>query len=105
MCENYELVKGNKNSLLIKEYFSIVIRNLDTKKCNIGSAPALYNINNLTFRATLKYRKHAIIISINDRYKGKDPFNFSNADETDIINKILRLKKELQKNVFSVKSK
>ena len=92
MCENYELVKSDKNSILFKEYFSSVVRNLDTKKCNIGSAPAVYSIDDLTLGTTCDY-------------KGQGPFNFSNADETDIINKILSLKKELQKTFFSVKSK
>ena len=91
------LYKVIKNKRLFTEFFSLV-QNLDTTKYNIASDPALENINDPTLKAALWNSE--IIISINDRNKRKYTFNFSNVDETEIINKILELKKEFHKTVI-----
>ena len=91
------LHKVIKNRRLFKEIFSVV-RNLDTTKYNVASDHAVDNINGPTLKAALWNSE--IIISINDRNKRKYTFNFSNVDETEIINKILELKKEFHKTVI-----
>lgn len=91
------LHKVIKNRRLFKEFFSVV-QNLDTTKHNVASDPAVDNINDPTLKAALWNSE--IIISINDRNKRKYTFNFSNVDETEIINKILELKKEFHKTVI-----
>ena len=91
------LHKVIKNRRLFKEFFSAV-QNLDTTKYNIASDPAVDNINDPTLKTALWNSE--IIISINDRNKRKYTFNFSNVDETEIINKISELKKEFHKTVI-----
>ena len=91
------LHKVIKHRRLFKEFFSVV-RNLDTTKYNVASDHAVDNINDPTLKAALWNSE--IIISINDRNKRKYTFSFSNVDETEIINKILELKKEFHKTVI-----
>lgn len=89
------LHKVIKNRRLFKEFFSVV-RNLDTTKYNVASDHAVDNINGPTLKAALWNSE--IIISINDRNKRKYTFNFSNVDETEIINKILVTEKRVSQN-------
>ena len=51
------------------------------------------NTTDPTLKAILKHRKYPIIITINDRYKGKDTFNFNEVHVTEIKNQILKLNK------------
>ena len=74
-------------------FFSSIVENLDIKRQKIGSDSVVDNTTDPTLKAILKYRKHPSIITINDRYKGKDTFNFNEVHVTEIKNQILKLNK------------
>ena len=51
------------------------------------------NSTDSILKAILKYRKHPSVIAIDDRYRGKDTFNFVEVQVTEIKNQILKLNK------------
>ena len=70
-----------------------MVENLDIKRYEIGSDTVVENTTDPILKAILKYRKHPSIIAINDRYKGKDTFNFNEVHVTEIKHQILKLNK------------
>ena len=66
-----------------------MVENLDIKRYEIGSDTVVDNTTDPTLKAILKYKKHPSIIAINDRYKGKDTFNFNEVHITETKNQIL----------------
>ena len=57
---------------------------------NENSEPLVSNTNDATLKAILKYRRHASIIAIQNKYKGKESFNFIQVDQKQ-IEEILKL--------------
>ena len=58
---------------------------------NENSEPLVSNTNDTTLKAILKYRHHASIIAIQNKYKGKESFNFIQVDQKQIEKEILKL--------------
>ena len=58
---------------------------------NENSEPLVSNTNDATLKAILKYRRHASIIAIQNKYKGKESFNFIQVDQKQIEKEILKL--------------
>ena len=58
---------------------------------NENSEPLVSNTNDATLKAILKYRRHASIIAIQNKYKGKGKFNFIQVDQKQIEKEILKL--------------
>ena len=58
---------------------------------NENSEPLVSNTNDATLKAILKYRRHASIIAIQNKYKGKENFNFIQVDQKQIEKEILKL--------------
>ena len=58
---------------------------------NENSEPFVSNTNDATLKAILKYRRHASIIAIQNKYKGKESFNFIQVDQKQIEKEILKL--------------
>ena len=58
---------------------------------NENSEPLVSNTNDATLKAILKYRRHASIIAIQNKYKGKGSFNFIQVDQKQIEKEILKL--------------
>ena len=77
----------------LNEFFSSIVQNLDIKRYEKGSDYVVDNITDPTLKAILKQRKHPHIIAINDRFKGKDTFNFKKVQLTETKNQILKLNK------------
>ena len=58
---------------------------------NENSEPLVSNTNDATLKAILKYRRHASFIAIQNKYKGKESFNFIQVDQKQIEKEILKL--------------
>ena len=58
---------------------------------NENSEPLVSNTNDATLKAIFKYRRHASIIAIQNKYKGKENFNFIQVDQKQIEKEILKL--------------
>ena len=83
--DNDKITKTDKKTAdYFNDLFSSIAENLDIKKYKIGSYSVVDNTTDSTLKATLKYKKHPSIIAINDRYKGKDTFNFNEVHVTEI---------------------
>ena len=73
----------------LNEFFSSIVQNPDIKRYKIGSDYVVDNITDPTLKAILKY-KHPHLIEINDRFKGKDTFNFKKVQLTETKNQIFK---------------
>ena len=73
----------------LNEFYSSIVQNPDIKRYKIGSDYVVDNITDPTLKAILKY-KHPHLIAINDRFKGKDTFNFKKVQLTETKNQIFK---------------
>ena len=87
-----KIIKTDQKTVgYLNELFSSIVENHDIKRYEIGSDSLVDNTTDPTLKAILKYRKHPSLIAINDRYKGKDIFNFNEVHVIEIKNKIFKL--------------
>ena len=68
-------------------FFSSIVENLKIKRFEIGSNSVVDNTIDPTLKVISNYRKHPSIIIINNRYKGKDTFNFNEVHVIEVSQK------------------
>ena len=103
LTKNNKIIKADKKiSDYLNKFFSSIVKNLDIRRYKIGYDSVVDNTTDPILKAILKFWKHPSIIAINDRYKGKDTFNFNEVHMTETKNQILQLNKRKAKQSYDI---
>ena len=89
LSENGQISKSELETAgALNNVFSNIIKNLEISKFS-DYEPFIYNIEDKTLRASLKYKKHPSIIPIQNQLKTPDTFYFTELEVTSLKKKLI----------------
>ena len=91
LSEKGESVKTElETAEVLNKFFSNIVNNLEISKYSKYES-FIDNIEDQTLRAILKYKNHASITAIQDKFKGGDVFYFRELEKEEIQKEIHKL--------------
>ena len=85
MVEKEEiLTKDNSVAKVLNNFFSNIVKTLGISDY-MHSHPLAKEVNDPTLRAIMKYRNHASVLAILDKYKNNSIFTFSHVTKEEVL--------------------